>query len=73
VQALLLRLTDATGPGACWILIFLAAIAAVYALYVGIALRAALRASNQKQEVSYQIFRDLLDFALDLRNGRRRR
>jgi uncharacterized membrane protein YhiD involved in acid resistance len=74
VQALLLRLADALGPAAGWTLIFLAAVAAVFVLFVGIALRAVLRASDQEQrQVRYQIFRDLLDLIRDLFGGRGQR
>ena len=74
MQALLLRLVDASGPAADWILIFLAAIVAIFVLYVGIAMRAVLRAPDQGQrQVRYQIFRDLLDFVRDLfRDGGQR-
>lgn len=67
MQAFLLRLVDTAGPAADWILIFLAATVAIFMLYVGIALRAVLRASDQEQrQVLYQVFRDLLDFIQDL-------
>lgn len=67
MQALLLRLADTAGLAIGWILIFLAAIVAVFVLYVGIVLCSVLRASVQEQrQVRYQIFRDLLDFIRDL-------
>lgn len=70
MQALLLRLVDASGPAADWILIFLATIVAIFVLYVGIAMRAVLRAPDQDQrQVRYQVFRDLLDFVRDLFRG----
>ena len=70
MQALLLRLVDASGPAADWILIFLATIVAIFVLYVGIAMRAVLRAPDQNQrQVRYQVFRDLLDFVRDLFRG----
>ena len=41
---------------------FYSAFVAVFVLYVGIALRAVLRAPNDEQrQVRYQMFRDLLD------------
>lgn len=70
MQALLLRLVDASGPPADWILIFVAAIVAIFVVYVGIAMRAVLRAPDQDQrQVRYQVFRDLLDFVRDLFRG----
>ena len=45
-----------------WFAIFIAAVIAVFVLYVGIALRAVLRATDEAQRrVRYQVFRDLLD------------
>lgn len=74
MQALLLRLVDASSPAADWILIFLAAIVAIFVLYVGIAMRAVLRAPDQDQrQVRYEVFRDLLDFLRDLFRGRGQR
>ena len=72
MQALLLRLVDASGPAADRILIFLAAMVAIFVLYLGIAMRAVLRVPDQDQrQVRYQIFRDLLDFDRDLFRGGR--
>lgn len=74
MQTLFLRLADEAGPTADWILIFLAAIVIVFVFYVGIAMRAVLRASDRDQrQVRYQIFRDLLDSIRDLLGGRTRR
>jgi hypothetical protein len=57
----LLRLLADVGAAANWIAIFLAAIIAVFVLYLGIALYAVLRASDKDQrEVRYRVFRDLL-------------
>jgi len=56
------------GPVAIWAAIFVTAIIAVFVLYVGVALWAALRASEQQQQVRYQVFRDLLDL---FRRGKR--
>jgi predicted small integral membrane protein len=61
----LLRLSATVGPMAVWIMIFLAAIVAVFVLYIGIAMWAALRARDPEQrQVSYQVFRDLRDLFL---------
>lgn len=58
----LLRMLTELGPLATWFAIFLAAVIAVFVLYVGIALRAVLRAPDEAQrQVRYQVFRDLLD------------
>lgn len=57
------RLTAAAGAAANWIAIFIAAITAVFTLYVGIAMCAALRATDpSQQKIRYKIFRDLLRF-----------
>ena len=57
----LLRLLTDVGAAANRIAIFIAAVVAVFLLYLGIALRAVLRASEKEQrEVRYQVFRDLL-------------
>ena len=65
----LLRLLAEVGAAANWIAIFLAAVIAVFVLYLGIALYAVLHASDKEQrEARYQVFRDLLDWF-----GRRRR
>jgi hypothetical protein len=57
-----LRLMAALGPQVVWVFIFIAAIVAVFVLYIGIAIWATLRAPDSEQrEVRYQIFRDLLD------------
>jgi hypothetical protein len=58
----LLRIGAELGPMATWFAMFLAAIVAVFVLYVGIALRAVLCARDEAQrQVRYQVFRDLLD------------
>jgi hypothetical protein len=58
----LLRIAAELGPTATWFLLFLAAAIAVFILYVGIAMRAVLRAPDEAQrQVRYQVFRDLLD------------
>jgi hypothetical protein len=58
----MLRVLAEVGPRAAWILVFLAAIVAVFVLYVGVALFATLRADDDKQQkIRYQVLRDLLD------------
>jgi hypothetical protein len=50
------------GPQVIWVFIFIAAIVAVFVLYVGIALWVTLCAKDpRKQKISYQAFHDLLD------------
>jgi hypothetical protein len=57
----LLRSLAELGPVATWFALYVAAIVAVFVLYVGIALRAVLRATDTEQrEIRYQVFRDLL-------------
>jgi hypothetical protein len=52
----------AIGPGVAWVLIFMAAVVAVFVLYVGIALLAALFAQEPgPQEARSKILRDLLN------------
>jgi hypothetical protein len=66
----LLRLLAALGPEAIWIFAFFAAVIAVFVLYLGIALRATLRAADPEQaRIRYRVFRDLLELFL---RGRRR-
>jgi hypothetical protein len=61
VLAELLRLLAEIGPGIIWVLIFIAAVIAVFVLYVGIALVAALFAKDPgQQKVRRKILRDLL-------------
>ena len=58
----LLRLLAAIGPQVIWVCIFIAAMVAVFILYVGIALWVTLCAKDpRRQKISYQVFRDLLD------------
>lgn len=57
------RLTAEAGAAASWIVIFVAAITAVFTPYVGIAVCAALRATDpSQQKIRYKVFRDLLRF-----------
>jgi len=63
----MLRVIAEVGPGAMW---FCAAVVAVFVLYVGVALFATLRASDEQQRnVRHELFRDLL--SLFRRGGRR--
>lgn len=65
-----LRLLAEIGPQVIWVFVFIAAIVAVFVVYVGIALWATLRARDPEQrQVRYQIFHDLLDL---FRRGRRK-
>ena len=58
----LIRLLAAVGPEAIWIIIFFTAMVAVFVIYIGIAMRAAMRADNiEQQQLCYRMFRDLLD------------
>jgi hypothetical protein len=58
----LLRLGAGLGPLAAWCFLFVAVIAAVFVLYVGIALWAVLSADSEEQRtIRYQVFKDLLD------------
>jgi hypothetical protein len=58
----LFRLLAELGPGAAWLLVFCAAVVAVFVFYVGIALFATLRATDERQQkVRYAVFRDLLN------------
>jgi hypothetical protein len=64
-----LRLMAEVGPQVTWVSIFIAAVVAVFVLYVGIALWVTLHAKDpRKQKISYQVFHDLLDL---FRRGRR--
>jgi hypothetical protein len=66
----LLRMLAEVGPRAIWLVIFFAAVVAVFVAYVGVALWATLRASDpEQQKLRYQVFRDLL--GLFRRKGRR--
>ena len=66
----LLRLLAEIGPGVIWAFIFIAVVVAVFVMYIGIALWATLRRPKYpgQQELSYRVFRDLLD--LFRRRGR---
>ena len=58
---LLRQMLAEVGPVTAWVAGFTAAVIAVFALYVGIAMWAALRAADEQQaEVRYRIFRDML-------------
>jgi hypothetical protein len=58
---MLLRTLAELGPTARWLAIFFAAVVAVFVLYVGIALRAVLSATDAEQrKVRYEVFKDLL-------------
>lgn len=66
----LLRLMAELGPGATWFVVFLAFTIAVFMVYIGIAMLAALRTKDPTQgELRYRIFHDLLGL---FDRGRRR-
>jgi hypothetical protein len=61
MMEMLLRLQAELGPAATWIAVFFAAVVAVFVLYVGVAMRAILRASDPEQaRIRYWVFQDLL-------------
>lgn len=72
MQALVLQLVEAVGPAIGWILIFVAIAIAAFAVYVGVALMAALRAKTpQEQRYRLRLLREFLRFLLHLfRPGR---
>jgi hypothetical protein len=56
-----LRLVAECGQGAVWIVIFFTATVATFVLYVGIAMWAAIRATDPEQgQIRYQVFSDLV-------------
>lgn len=58
----LVRVIAEVGPGATWLMVFIAAVIAVFVLYVGIALFATLRApDDQQRTLRHEMFRELLD------------
>jgi len=66
----LFRLLAVVGPEAIWIVIFFAAVMAVFVIYIGIAMRATMRTDDpEQQQLRYRMFRDLLDL---FSRGRRR-
>jgi hypothetical protein len=70
----LLRSMAEIGPGIIWVFIFIAAIVAVFVIYIGITLWATLRATDaEQQKVCYQIFNDLVDLFRRKRRRRKRR
>lgn len=57
----LLRLLVEVGAAANWIIIFALAVIAVFVVYIGIAMCAALRSDDPEQQtIRYKIFQDLL-------------
>ncbi|WP_431919874.1 hypothetical protein [Nonomuraea jabiensis] len=58
---ILFRLLVEMAPAVGWIAIFVAAVIALFALYLGIAMIATLLTRDQKRvRVRYQVFRELL-------------
>jgi hypothetical protein len=59
---MLLRASAEVGPVATSVALIFSLVITVLLVYVGIAMRAVLRASDPKErEIRYQMFRDLLD------------
>lgn len=59
---ILLRLEAEAGPAAIWLIVFFAAVVAVFVIFIGIAMQATLHAPDPwQQQVRYQVFRDLID------------
>jgi len=59
----MLRLATEVGTAASWIFNFIAAVTAVFALYVGAAMYAVYHAGDPDQRnIRYKVFRDLLRF-----------
>jgi hypothetical protein len=70
VLEILLRSVAEAGPAAIWIIVFCAAVVAAFVVFIGIAMKATLDASDpRQQQIRYQVFRDLID----LFRGRRRK
>jgi hypothetical protein len=66
----IIRLLAEVGPGFTWTALFIAAVIAVFVLYIGVAMLATLRAQEPEQvEIRYRVFHDLLAL---FRSGRRR-
>lgn len=62
MQSILSDLPALLGSGATWMAMIAALVVVVLLLYLGIALRATLRAEDpQKAKLCYQLFRDLID------------
>ena len=58
----LVRVIAEVGPGATWLMAFIATVIAVFVLNVGIALFATLRAPDGDQRtLRHEMFRELLD------------
>jgi hypothetical protein len=67
---MLFRLLAEVGPGVTWTALFMAAVVAVFVLYIGVAMLATLRAQDPQQvEIRYRVFHDLPAL---FRSGRRR-
>lgn len=65
-----LRLLAELGPATVWAAALIACVIVLFALYVGVAMVATLRATDHEQaKLRYRVFRDLLSV---FRRGRRR-
>jgi hypothetical protein len=70
LSQVLLRLAAEAGPGAHWIVVFLAAVITAFVLYIGVAMLATFVAKDQAQgEIRYRIFSDLLGLFSRRRRG----
>lgn len=73
----MLRILAEARPEAVWAIKFIAAVVAVFVLYVGIAMACTLcAADDDRRKACYRVFRDLLDLFRDIlelcrRRGRR--
>ncbi|MBB5631492.1 hypothetical protein [Sphaerisporangium krabiense] len=69
MASLLFQALAELAPVATWVAVFVAAIIAVFTVYVGVAMLAALFATDERQaKLRYRVFRDLL--LLFARKGR---
>jgi hypothetical protein len=61
MMEMLFRLQAELGPAATWTAVFFTVVVAVFVLYIGVAMRAILRASDPEQaRIRYRVFQDLL-------------
>ena len=61
-MCVVLSVLTKVGPTAAWLTSFIAAVIAVFVLYIGIALWAVLRPCDRhERDIRYRVFRDLLD------------
>lgn len=72
MQDILSGLSSDLGPSLAWIAMVVVLVMVMLLLYLGVALRATLRAQDpEKRKICYQLFKDLLDlFCALFRSGR---